>query len=323
MKFTLLPFCLFVFAMLPATSILEEAPPLTINLFCELNNHGLSADAAVLDEALTAQGCRVRRVDRKDREVLCADINIFCEKMYAEHFKKAKKNWLIPNPEWFFNQSLKDLNRIDLILCRTKEVERIFNELGMRTYFLGFTSLDCFRSDAIKKADQYLHLAGNSPLKGTAAIVKTWKANKNFPLLVVISKRTPPASITSNIKWKGRYVEREELLDDLNESLVHLCLSETEGFGHYISEAMSCGSIVVTTDAPPMNEFIEDSRFLVPYQSVKAEGLATLYRVSSRSIEEKIREIAELSSDELKAAGEANRQRYLEMKKNLKRISGC
>ncbi|ADI38796.1 putative glycosyltransferase [Waddlia chondrophila WSU 86-1044] len=319
-RYILLSLCIFLgIYLFISSSPLEPTsdPSLTINLFCRLNGHGLSTDAAILTEALTAQGAQVRRVDRKSWKVSSADINIFCEHMVPKYFSKAAKNWFIPNPEWF-GQNLEDLKNIDLILCRTKEVERIFNDLGMKTYFLGFTSPDCFQPHVVKRSDQYLHLAGNSTYKGTDATVKAWMANQSFPLLTVISKKkAPPSDLTPNVKWEQKYVSKEELLDVLNRSAIHLCPSEAEGFGHYISEAMSCGAVVVTTDAPPMNEFIRDPRFLIPYESASKHDLAMKYYVSAADVEAKVREITQLSPGELKAVGEANRQRYLEMKKNF------
>ncbi|KAJ1547877.1 hypothetical protein HK405_004729, partial [Cladochytrium tenue] len=39
---------------------------------------------------------------------------------------------------------------------------------------------------------------------------------------------------------------------------VHLCPSQQEGYGHYINAARALGALVLTTDYPPMNEFVED-----------------------------------------------------------------
>ncbi|MES2199112.1 MAG: glycosyltransferase [Chlamydiota bacterium] len=58
---------------------------------------------------------------------------------------------------------------------------------------------------------------------------------------------------------------QEDLRKIQNKTGIHLCPSEVEGFGHCIFEALSTGAVVITTDAPPMNEFIKDPRCLVPF----------------------------------------------------------
>jgi hypothetical protein len=39
---------------------------------------------------------------------------------------------------------------------------------------------------------------------------------------------------------------------------VHICISEREGFGHYINEARAAGALVVSTDHTPMSELVQD-----------------------------------------------------------------
>lgn len=39
---------------------------------------------------------------------------------------------------------------------------------------------------------------------------------------------------------------------------VQICVSEREGFGHYMNEARAAGALVVSTDHPPMNELVRD-----------------------------------------------------------------
>ncbi|GAB9477560.1 hypothetical protein Gpo141_00014651, partial [Globisporangium polare] len=38
-----------------------------------------------------------------------------------------------------------------------------------------------------------------------------------------------------------------------------LCTSRMEGYGHYINQARVSGGVILTSDAPPMNELVEGS----------------------------------------------------------------
>jgi glycosyltransferase involved in cell wall biosynthesis len=294
-----------------------------IHLFCEANGKGLQKDRDVLLDAFTALNCDIKWIDIKSHdEVPYADINIFVQEINCHYLNYGKINWFIPNPEWYL-QDIKLLHSIDLILCRTKEVERIFSNLKQNTYFLGFTSPDHFEKKIKKKVNSYLHVAGSSEYKGTSAIKKAWLVNSKFPHLVIL-KQFDKKIKKKNITLVNRFIPEKELLKLQNSSLVHLALSETEGFGHYIMEAMSVGAVVITTDAPPMNEFIEDPRCLVPYYKKSSEKLATKYFVNAQDIEDNIRSLQRISLADLEKMGALNRKRYLDLTKkfnhNLKNL---
>ena len=48
----------------------------------------------------------------------------------------------------------------------------------------------------------------------------------------------------------------DEYTQILNKAGIVLCCSLAEGFGHYINESKYYGNLILTTDAPPMNELI-------------------------------------------------------------------
>jgi len=76
----------------------------------------------------------------------------------------------------------------------------------------------------------------------------------------------------------------------MNQCPVHLCTSSTEGFGHSIGEALSCGAIPITTNAPPMNELVNEKRgFLVQPVNSRKLRLATSYEIDQQGLEGVVR----------------------------------
>lgn len=305
MKINILLFCLLY-------GLFAEGS-LTINLFSEQNGKGLEASRQVLKNDLVELGHTV--YERDSSEGKCkncpqADLNIFFQIINPAWIDSAAVNWFIPNPEWY-NQDRKLLNSIDLILCRTREVERIFNDLSKRTYYIGFTSRDCLNTSFEKDYTQCLHVAGGSRHKGTKAIVKAWSGRPYLNNLTLVIHYPLKHKVQSNLQWIGERLPVADLRIFQNCCGIHLCPSETEGFGHYLMEAMSTGAVVVTTDGPPMNEYIDDKRCLVPYSSTMPCRLATRYFVDPEQLALRMEELMSLPIDELKKIGERNRARYL------------
>ncbi len=289
---------------------------LSINLFCA-DRSGLARDHSILTTALENLGCKVNHYsEAKPTDVQHADINIYCESLIPECFSFSSRNWLIPNPEWMWD-NLKSIDSVDLILCRTHEVERIFQSIGKETYFLGFYSFDHYDSSKEKDYNLFIHVAGTSAHKGTYPLIEAWRLNPHFPHLTVIRFTEPEKKVPENVTWIKDWMLDEELCALQNQCGVHLCLSQTEGFGHFLVEAMGTKAVVITTDAPPMNEFIKDKRCLVPYTAWSIQGLATKYYVSRKDIEKKIKEILLLPQTELKKIGNANRECYRKLRREF------
>lgn len=307
---------LFLVVMLQIGSY-EEGKRLKVNLIASMNGKGLEADKITLENALKSLGCSVRFIERCDPyPVYHADVNIFFEKPLPDIFPYAPLNWFVPNPEWCY-ESREVLDHIDLILCRTKEVERIFTGLSRKTYLLGFSTRDASIEGVVKDFNACIHVAGCSFQKGTWAVATAWVRNPKFPHITVVRLSDSPFGDLSNFTWFDYRLPLEQLRTLQNQSGIHLCLSETEGYGHYLMEAMSCGAVVLTTDAPPMNEFILDPRCLVPYDHKVPQLLATNYYVSAEALETSMKKLLYLPREERMAIGAANRARYLQLKQQF------
>ncbi len=304
--------CLLFLFVFQAQALEDKA--LKINLIVDtLYSKGLAIDTQILTEALTDLGCKIEVIDLRESRWNRAHINIFIQNIIPEKLPMATLNWLIPNPEWYWDP-LHWLDCIDLILCRTKESERIFKETKRPVYFLGFTSPDCYMKEVKKNYSHLLHMPGKSLMKGTKAIQKAWKSHPEFPLITVVKYFQPVRAKLTNLESIETFLEDEQLRRLQNECGIHLCPSETEGFGHYLMEAMSAGAVVLTTAAPPMNEFIQDPRCLIPYEYVETVQLATCYHITPQELERTVERVLALPNETLKAIGDFNRSFYLQKK---------
>lgn len=294
------------------TPVQNHPQGLKINLIGKKNAVGIGRDFDILIQELTKLGHEVQFVDMDDCTPRAkVDINVHLgENEYF--FPYADKNYLLPNPEWG-SFPLEKVAKFDGVLCKTKEAERIFKPLNSNTQYMSFTCKDRFDETVQKDYKAPLHLVGASIQKGTDTLIQIWMNNPQFPLLLMIKHinqfNYPP---THNIKLISEYLQDSELMQAQNRSGLHLCPSITEGFGHYIVEAMSCGSVVVTTDAPPMNEFISDKRCLVGYNRTAPWSSATNYYVDPNKLETAILNLLILPEAELKEIGRKNREFYLE-----------
>lgn len=296
---------------------------LNINVIGYYNGVGLSKDIDLLLQELTKLGHDAKFVHISDLKPLePVDVNIFNDVYEPYFFAFATKNYFLPNPEQY-SHSKEMLQCFDKILCKTKEAERIYSLVHPHVEYLSFSCKDCYDPLVSKNYKLPLHLIGASTQKGDAAVARVWIDNPQFPSLSLIRHKGnsfyPPAT---NLQLTYGYLPDAEIKEIQNRHGLHLCPSETEGFGHYIIEAMSCGSVIVTTDAPPMNEFILDPRCLAKYKQTQATNFATSYFVDEKSLEKSVANLLTLQESELEEIGRKNREWYLQNDLFFKRRLG-
>jgi Glycosyl transferases group 1 len=287
-----------------------------INLISVDNGRGLSADIEILSRALSEAGIytkfKLASVAPSRRDA--ADINIFLEVLNPAWYRAAKKNILIPNQEWFFNKWVLEFAHLDAVFCKTHCGVDIFSKLGANAIYSGFTSRDRFNPHYEKDFEKALHLAGKSPFKGTDCVLKVWSARPDFPTLFLCRH---PLIFSSrlqfpNVKDLKAVLTEESVTRLMNTCGLHLCVSEVEGFGHYIWEALSCGAIVVTTDAPPMNEAIPDTvGFKVSWKERCPVRLGTRFLANPRNLECVVSKILSLSERERQTISQLCRNHFL------------
>jgi Glycosyl transferases group 1 len=306
-----------------------------INLIVWDNGVGLSSDMRLLSTALGARGHvvtisalrrgKLRKVFRpwqirarilgqrlRGRNVQTYDVNLFLEHARPEYFPLARRNVLIPNPEWFDAKDEAALPAIDHLFVKTHHAEAIFCARGCNTTFTGFTSPD--RRDAsVPRERKFFHLAGRSQNKNTEALLTLWRKHPQWPQLTVVQnpRTAQPGPPAANIVHRVDYLADEELKRLQNAHCFHLCPSQTEGFGHYLVEAMSLGATTLTLDAAPMNELVGVERgVLVPVARTETQNLAVTNFFDDDAMQAAIEDMMALEDADLERIGAAARRWY-------------
>lgn len=286
------------------------------------NRYGLSADALILKAALERLGLaasiatpRSRPLWDRLRRKQTADLVLHLERIFRSWTSAGALNAAVPNQERYPRSHIGKLRRVDMVWAKTRHAEAIFSALGCATRHIGFTSPDRGERGVAKRWDRFLHVAGGSTLKGTAGIVALWERHPEWPELVIVQKAdNAPKVNLANVRVVSRYLPDHELRRLQNECGVHLCTSSAEGWGHYILEGMSCASLVVTTDAPPMNEHIRPGTgILIPYSGTEPRHLGTNFFFDSGKLEAAIAQLVRMPDDAKAAIGRNAALRFAEI----------
>lgn len=301
-------------------------PTPRIQLLGRDNGAGLSRDLVLLAEALREAGAaadmrglphRGRLAEWLTRLQLAAsapryDLNLMLERIRPEFARAAQRNVLVPNPEYFRPRDRHALRCIDEVWAKTRHAVPLFESLGVRTRYIGFTSPDRF-DPQIPRRHAFFHGPGRSNNKGTAALLKLWARHPHWPVLTVAWRRRHVEldHLPANVRLLRDHLDDDAYLRLQNEHRFHLCPSQTEGYGHYLAEAMSCGAVVVTLDAEPMNELVTPERgVLVPAQPLGQQDLATMYGWDEDAMRAAIERCIAMDAAETERLGAAARAWY-------------
>jgi glycosyltransferase involved in cell wall biosynthesis len=304
-----------------------------VNLIARDNGFGLSRNLRLLQDALEQAGFEVtisgiRRgalrkllhpLKLRSRSILRRlvgksaqrwDVNLMLERVRPEYLSTARRNVLLPHPEWFDERDRARLPRVDRVFALTHHAIPIFQKLDMKVDYTGFTSED--RLDrGVPRERAFFHLAGRSSNKGTDTMLALWQKHPEWPKLTLLQSPRVDRPLVSapNISHRIDYIPDVELRRLQNAHRFHLCPSETEGFGHYLVEAMGVGAAVITLDAPPMNEMVTPERgALVPWSRTGMQSLATTYFYDESAMEAVIERLLAADETELDRLGMGARE---------------
>jgi hypothetical protein len=315
-----------------------------VRLIGKANGVGLSRDFDMLEAALRACNCEVLRqpCDKRERSRrrslmtrmasrlrrvrsaemhFKADLNVMLEHVWPQFLHEARYNVLVPNPEWFDRRDAALLPRMDRVWTKTEFSDRIFLDLGCRTVRLGFDSEDRFEPD-VARLPQFLHLAGRSELKGTPRLLALWLQHPEWPLLTLVQDasvgKSPPHRPAHNIVYENGYLDDTALRRLQNLHRYHLCLSEAEGWGHYIVEAMSVSAVTLTSDAAPMNELVTSQRgVLIASAQGGPHNLARVALFQEQALEEAVTHLRALTHTQVETIGKQARDWFLTNKRDF------
>jgi hypothetical protein len=286
------------------------------------NGVGLTCDAVLIRQALEGQRevfyCGPRALPMRgllfNRDHLRDAIIIFIERIHAMWLPFGHRRVIIPNQERFPRRHLWRLGYVDAVLCKSRNACEIFSGYHKNAIYTGFTSPD--NLDPSIKPDYNLafHLAGKSTFKGTQDLLQVWERHPQWPLLTVVAH---PNSIwddsgAANIRMIKETLTREELVRLQNQCGIHICPSLAEGWGHYIVEGASCRALVVTTDAPPMNEHITEKRgCLIRSTYAGDRHMGRIFKPAPGALEECVQRVLGMRIAEREERGRAAREWYV------------
>jgi hypothetical protein len=139
----------------------------------------------------------------------------------------------------------------------------------------------------------FIHLAGKSGFKNTPDLVHCWIKNKGFLDIdpdiklvitcyehcsfwfnktlkrffkydfekdpdVIINHKTNSATYKNMTIYFKPITPYSNFIDIITKANVAICISNKEGYGHYINEARYMKKFIITLDYPPMNELVKD-----------------------------------------------------------------
>lgn len=284
------------------------------------NAHGLSRDAHILKDILEPLGWNISLhpphicdAKRRPFQTPTYDIVVHLETCHPKWLGAGRSQILIPNPEWFKPELTRKLRHFDLILTKTHLTTEIFSKRRSKASYLGFTSSDRFRPSVQKDWSRFFHLAGASVQKGTEDLYFLWKKHPEWPELTIVQReKFAPTDPPRNINLITKHIDDEELSDLQNRCGLHLCPSRSEGWGHHLVEGMSCGALVLTTNAPPMNEFIRpENGVLVDYDLTVPRKSSTDYYASMRGLRAGIQNMIAMSDADKIAKAEIAHADYV------------
>lgn len=181
----------------------------------------------------------------------------------------------------------KQVYEYDRIICPTKSVCRVMRQHKIRHFSYVPFSIDLteFPNDTernVNKKFTFFHPGGWGGVynrKNTEIVIEAFEQLDDDNTELIITSLKPlqfNRELRSNIKIINKDLSRKELLEQYFRSDMIVLPSKWETVGLPIVEALASSKPVITTDVPPMNEFItnQENGYLCSNTLVKYNGIS-------------------------------------------------
>ena len=297
-------------------------PARSIAIVVRRMTDGIARDCVILSERLERMGYVVSIHEKDTRSHLdlilrrrIADVILHLESIHRVWLNAGVHNLVVPNQEWIYRDNARYFRYADHVFCKTHHAENLFKEPGIPSSYIGFSTPDRRFKPTGRPSDEdrFLHVAGKSTLKGTSSLIEVWKKHPEWPELIVCT-RLPnhhEGVEAGNITFMTGFLEEEKLKALQNRIGNHVCTSTSEGFGHYIMEALSIGAVTLFTNAPPMNDLVGWGNGIpVDIADARPRGQGMDFFIDADDLERKIEHVIFLSPEQRDTLSANARQRY-------------
>ncbi len=169
--------------------------------------------------------------------------------------------------DYYTEETVPFFEAYDFLLCNTKRHFSVFHNHPQSFYIPWGTDLSVFKDIDISvkgnSAPIFFHSAGFNPIrKGTFNLIKAFYEIKNPHIKLIIHSQIPLEKYTSI----SHMLKTDKRIEIIHKTVpppglyykgdVYVYPTELEGIGLTIIEALASGLPVITTNNPPMNEFI-------------------------------------------------------------------
>lgn len=327
--------------------------PKRFKIYYVASGFGLAKDADILMRNLTALGCECQIVKldpanlrysfsykllidficrfnlvflyRKIQRAFMrrpSIVSIHLEKVFPEKLFLNETHVLIPNQEWFDVSNIILLQSLDAVWCKSRIATNTFQELHGNVRYMGFCSdIGNLKYRKDKNKNYFFSRIGRSQYRGGDLLIEVWSKHPEWPTLkIVMHPDRRPLLCPDNVECIDVMIDPAAFAELSSSSQFHIYLSETEGFGHTIVEALGYGATVIVADAPPMNEVANsECAFMVDTQYEGHKRLATRFSAIPYSLEQVINQVLLLDAQLLEQKTVAAREQYQKLEQEFQK----